>query len=74
MNRILVTKLNMRNVIWLATAMMLALNLPAGGQQPVAMRIPAPELAGIESWINSEPLKLNQLRGKVVVLHFWTFG
>lgn len=32
----------------------------------------APELAdGI--WINSQPLSLRQLRGKVVVLDFWTF-
>ena len=46
----------------------------AGAQQPVAMRIPAPELQGIDVWINSKPLSLKDLRGKVVVLHFWTFG
>lgn len=34
----------------------------------------APELAGISRWINSQPLALENLRGKVVVLHFWTFG
>jgi len=33
----------------------------------------APELATGE-WINSEPLKLNELRGRVVLLEFWTFG
>lgn len=34
----------------------------------------APELADGDTWINSEPLKLNDLRGKVVALHFWAFG
>ena len=33
----------------------------------------APELATSE-WINSEPLKLPDLRGRVVLIEFWTFG
>jgi len=33
----------------------------------------APELASGE-WINSEPLKINELRGRVVLIEFWTFG
>jgi len=43
-------------------------------QEPVALKIAAPELNGIEEWINSKPLALKDLKGKVVVLHFWTFG
>jgi hypothetical protein len=51
-----------------------ALTLSVRAQEPVAMRVAAPELQGIEAWINSKPLTLKELRGKVVVLHFWTFG
>ncbi len=35
---------------------------------------PAPEFAGITAWINSQPLTMASLRGKVVLVHFWTFG
>jgi cytochrome c biogenesis protein CcdA/thiol-disulfide isomerase/thioredoxin len=34
----------------------------------------APELQGLTHWINSPALTLAQLRGKVVLLDFWTFG
>jgi cytochrome c biogenesis protein CcdA/thiol-disulfide isomerase/thioredoxin len=34
----------------------------------------APELTGITDWINSGPLTLASLRGKVVLVHFWTFA
>jgi thiol-disulfide isomerase/thioredoxin len=33
----------------------------------------APDFAGIEKWINSEPLKIGQLREKVVLVDFWTY-
>ena len=33
----------------------------------------APDIRN-ETWINSEPLNFNQLRGKVVLVEFWTFG
>ena len=33
----------------------------------------APELSG-GSWINSDPLTLKSLRGRVVIVDFWTFG
>ncbi|KPJ35674.1 thioredoxin [Burkholderia multivorans] len=34
----------------------------------------APELAGIERWHNSAPLTLDRLRGKVVLVDFWTYS
>jgi len=34
---------------------------------------PAPELHN-EVWLNSEPVSLDDLRGKVVMVEFWTFG
>jgi len=34
----------------------------------------APELQSISGWINSEPLTLNSLKGRVVILDFWTYG
>ncbi|HEU4427752.1 MAG TPA: redoxin domain-containing protein [Myxococcota bacterium] len=33
----------------------------------------APELHG-ERWLNSEPLQMDALRGKVVLVEFWTFA
>jgi hypothetical protein len=33
----------------------------------------APELKN-ETWLNSEPLTTADLRGKVVLIDFWTFG
>jgi methionine-S-sulfoxide reductase len=33
-----------------------------------------PELAGATSWLNSKPLTRASLRGKVVVLDFWTYS
>ena len=34
----------------------------------------APELTGIVNWINSSPLSLMDLRGKVVLIDFWTYS
>lgn len=38
------------------------------------VRVRAPELHGAGGWVNTEPLSLAALRGRVVLLHFWTSG
>jgi cytochrome c biogenesis protein CcdA/thiol-disulfide isomerase/thioredoxin len=35
---------------------------------------PAPDFTGIQAWINSQPLAMASLRGKVVLVEFWTFA
>jgi hypothetical protein len=63
---------------WMTAAGMAAalavLAVPPGGQA-VATRVgqPTPEITG-GPWINSEPLTMEKLRGRVVVVEFWTFG
>jgi hypothetical protein len=34
---------------------------------------PAPEITG-DRWINSAPLTLKGLKGRVVLVEFWTYG
>ena len=35
---------------------------------------PAPNFAGINEWLNSKPLTMQELRGKVVLIDFWTYS
>lgn len=48
------------------------------GMKPVAMKVPdeklAPPLAGATRWFNSPPLTQEGLRGKVVLIDFWTYS
>lgn len=44
------------------------------GQQSLSENEKAPELSGIKEWINSSPLTLAELRGKVVLIDFWTYS
>jgi len=44
-----------------------------GAQRGARVGHPAPEITG-SRWINSEPLSLGKLRGRVVFVEFWTYG
>ena len=47
---------------------------PAQAQVVFPTPVPAPELEGGTAWINTgKPLKIKELRGKIVLLDFWTF-
>jgi thiol-disulfide isomerase/thioredoxin len=35
---------------------------------------PAPRLIGLDGWLQTDISSLDDLRGRVVVVHFWTFG
>jgi cytochrome c biogenesis protein CcdA/thiol-disulfide isomerase/thioredoxin len=50
--------------------------LPAGRTQADGLPDfgPAPDFAGIDRWLNSPPLTLKQLHGKVVLIDFWTYS
>jgi len=45
---------------------------PFRSDLPVEAR--APSLNGAVDWLNSEPLTMEQLRGKVVLVDFWTYS
>jgi hypothetical protein len=40
----------------------------------IAADQPAPEFEDITAWVNSKPLTMKGLKGKVVVVHFMAFG
>jgi thiol-disulfide isomerase/thioredoxin len=56
----------------LAILSLAALWLVAAAAQ-AGVGIPAPEIAA-KTWLNSEPKTIGELKGKVVLVEFWTFG
>jgi hypothetical protein len=59
-------------VATLVAGFALGLGATAGAQAPRVGQ-PAPELIG-GPWINSAPLTTAALRGRVVLVEFWTYG
>ncbi|MGV3722227.1 MAG: hypothetical protein ACO1SX_15070 [Actinomycetota bacterium] len=62
-------------LVTLAAAALL-LRAEAAAVRPVRINATPPELTG-GPWLNtpgSKPLTLASLKGKVVVVHYWTFG
>ena len=58
---------------WLALGVAALLLAGPVSAQPPRAGTPAPEVAG-GPWINSAPLTLEALRGRVVLVEFWTYG
>lgn len=57
----------------LAILMLVSLPLITGAQRGPRVGESAPEITG-GPWINSEPLSIEELRGRVVFVEFWTYG
>jgi thiol-disulfide isomerase/thioredoxin len=56
-----------------------AIARPASGAKtelidPLPKKYSTPEIAGIEKWFNSKPLKISSLKDKVVLIDFWTYS
>ncbi len=43
-------------------------------QNGILLPYAAPAISGISAWINSEPLQINDLKGKVVLIDFWAYS
>ncbi len=57
----------------LAVVMALALLWAFGSGSASLVGKQAPEFTN-DTWINSEPLRVKDLRGKVILIEFWTYG
>ena len=57
----------------LVVATIVVLATAAGADAQPAPGRPAPEITA-GRWINSAPLSIDGLRGRVVLIEFWTFG
>jgi cytochrome c biogenesis protein CcdA/thiol-disulfide isomerase/thioredoxin len=55
-------------------AMMMMKPKAAGAADALPVEGQAPSLAGAVEWLNSPPLTIEGLRGKVVVVDFWTYS
>ena len=64
--------------MFIVVALVMLLGVPTSDVHANPSRLPdlgaAPELRGIAGWINSPPLRLRALRGRVVLVKFWTFS
>lgn len=62
-----------RIALAMAVAILIAEAGPTAGQPISGPALPAPEIQGAV-WINGEPTSLAALRGRVVLVEFWTYG
>ena len=57
-----------------ASVLFVAIALGSAPAIAVGVGDPAPELVGLEGWIGASPQSLAALRGRVVLVNFWTFA
>ncbi|WP_313145580.1 cytochrome c biogenesis protein CcdA [Stenotrophomonas sp.] len=57
-----------------APPMMMMAGANAAADAPLPVEGTLPSLDGATGWLNSPPLKAEQLRGKVVLIDFWTYS
>ena len=48
--------------------------MPAGGSDGLQDEGPLPSIDGAVAWLNAPPLTATQLKGKVVLIDFWTYS
>src|SRR5437867_4091481 len=65
-------------IVGMASTMLPAAAAPGGGDGLAGLFAPGPALRAPEfppgvTWLNSPPLTLKQLRGKVVLVDFWEY-
>ena len=61
------------SVVVVASALACVVTLVGGAAGQPRLGNPAPDVAG-GPWIGSEPLTIAALRGRVVLVEFWTHG
>ena len=59
--------------LWFAAAIVSLIAIPIGLAAKLSVEGPMPPLKGANAWINSQPLGTADLRGKVVLVDFWTY-
>src|SRR5262252_1416181 len=71
------TKSDRRQFLGNAAIAIAATQLGVTGSVEAQSRLPiegeSPSLGGATAWLNSQPLKAGGLRGKVVLVDFWTY-
>ncbi len=61
-------------IVVISTAILQDITFAAGGSLKTPMQAPEFTHSEKQDWINSSPLNIKDLQGKVVLIDFWTFG
>ena len=61
-------------IVIISTIILQDMTIAAGGTLKTPLQAPEFTHNGKQNWINSTPLSIKDLEGKVVLIDFWTFG